>query len=275
MSSGGTTIRDIMVKHVHTVSPETDAISAAQMMARAKIRHLIVIEDTGEVAGVLSQREILKHFSPWLSHVRAELGTRTEPPRVGARMIMSKPPITVTGDTPIRVAAHILASKKIGCLPVVDGDKHVVGILSTVDLLLWVGRYEGSEPKKESKREEGFCVFQAPAFISKDRELSVPLSYFPDTNFEKGVLALLAYSADGNRIGVKLFAKGNQTEGLRDARPASINRGYVAIPAGDFLDHHKLRIHGSLKVTTDTDTGYVVLSPMLSHPFKTPTQVYP
>jgi acetoin utilization protein AcuB len=46
---------------------------------------------------------------------------------------MSKKVITVNVDTPIEEAARMMADKKIGGLPVVDGDK-VVGMITETDL---------------------------------------------------------------------------------------------------------------------------------------------
>jgi len=43
-------------------------------------------------------------------------------------------PITTTPKTPLAQAASIMFNKKIGCLPVLDGDR-VVGILTEGDFV--------------------------------------------------------------------------------------------------------------------------------------------
>ncbi|MEV8438702.1 CBS domain-containing protein [Actinosynnema sp. NPDC051121] len=60
-----------------------------------------------------------------------------------ARDIMTSPVITVTGNVPIRVAAALMASHGFAALPVVDGDRRLVGIVTDSDLLR--GRYADSE----------------------------------------------------------------------------------------------------------------------------------
>ena len=51
--------------------------------------------------------------------------------------VMKKRLVTVTPDTPIKEAAHLMAEKKIGCVPVVD-DGTLVGLVTTTDILRYV-----------------------------------------------------------------------------------------------------------------------------------------
>ncbi|HSN15448.1 MAG TPA: CBS domain-containing protein, partial [Anaeromyxobacteraceae bacterium] len=48
---------------------------------------------------------------------------------------MSRAPITVEPDTPLRDVVGILADEKIGALPVVDEEERLLGIVSYLDLL--------------------------------------------------------------------------------------------------------------------------------------------
>ena len=61
-----------------------------------------------------------------------------------ARDIMTSPVITVTPDVPIRVAAALMVSHGFTALPVVDGGRRLVGIVTEADLLR--GRYTDGEP---------------------------------------------------------------------------------------------------------------------------------
>jgi acetoin utilization protein AcuB len=47
---------------------------------------------------------------------------------------MTPNPVTVTSHTPIVEAAQLMLHRKIGGLPVVDGD-HLVGIVTETDLM--------------------------------------------------------------------------------------------------------------------------------------------
>jgi acetoin utilization protein AcuB len=49
--------------------------------------------------------------------------------------IMTRDPITVKRDTPIIAAVSKLLSKRINCLPVIENDGTVCGIVTSTDLL--------------------------------------------------------------------------------------------------------------------------------------------
>jgi CBS domain-containing protein len=51
--------------------------------------------------------------------------------------VMKKRVVTVEPNTPIKDAAHVMAEKKIGCVPVVSGGA-LVGLVTTTDILRYV-----------------------------------------------------------------------------------------------------------------------------------------
>ncbi len=257
MASEDLTVRGIMVEDVITVLSKGLAVLAAQTMVRNRVRHLVVTESHGEVVGVLSERQVLKHFSAWLTKVGEGSEVQTLLPRCEVREIMAKPPITVTEGTSIDAAAAILASNKIGCLPVVRDGNRLVGLVTAVDVLKFIGRGHVPEP------EEEFEPFRPPAFLSEDGKLTVPAGYFSQEKSEEKILVLLAYSPRSKRISVKLLAREQQGQDLLGARPATLTDKYLAIPAKDFLEHHNLNIRGLLTVAENKETGCLILSPVL------------
>ena len=52
-----------------------------------------------------------------------------------AREIMSPDPFTVGPDTPVREIAQIMLDNRIRCLPVVDGEGNVLGVVDEEDLV--------------------------------------------------------------------------------------------------------------------------------------------
>ncbi len=255
MANGESVVRDITVRNVRTVSPETPAVQAAKIMVDAGIRHLIVTDTLKKVVGVLSQRVILKELSPWLCRTKHEIVGERDTPGFPVAEVMSVPPVTTPEHTPIRKVASILASRKIGCLPVVAGRNRLVGIVSVIDVLRSLAGTEHTEP------EEEFQVYMPPALL-KDGMLLLPMAYCRDTSFEGEVLAILAHSPQSKRIGVKFFVGAEVTDELAAARPAALVDGNVCIPAADFIEHFNLQIHGPLTVTRSHETGYLVLSPL-------------
>lgn len=55
----GATVDDHMTSEPTTASPSWDILKAADAMIRGSFRHLVVLDDAGSVAGVLSIRDLV------------------------------------------------------------------------------------------------------------------------------------------------------------------------------------------------------------------------
>jgi acetoin utilization protein AcuB len=117
-------VRDWMTKQLVTVAPDCSIGAALGRMRRAEVRHLLVIEGD-RLVGVVSHRD-------WRRVQAGETvaGWESDP---DAR-IMTEDPVTVAPETPVTGAARVLLERKIGCLPVRDGEA-IIGILTTSDAL--------------------------------------------------------------------------------------------------------------------------------------------
>lgn len=55
---------------------------------------------------------------------------------LSAKDIMTPDPLTVTADTSVTDAAHLMSTNRVGALPVVDGDGNLVGLVTEGDLIM-------------------------------------------------------------------------------------------------------------------------------------------
>lgn len=108
---------------VVTVGTDETLERAARLMLAHGIRHLPVLEADGRLVGLLSERDVLG--------VR---GYGVIAMQSAVRTAMATPVETARADAPLEEVAERLATRRIGCLPLVDGDR-LVGILTTTDLL--------------------------------------------------------------------------------------------------------------------------------------------
>lgn len=126
-------VRDRMSSPAITAKPDMPFQVALKLMHDRRFRRLPVVNDSGRLVGIISERDLL-YASPspatslnvWeLHHLLSKLQIRE---------IMTKDVITVTPDTPIENAARLMAENKIGGLPVVDEDHRVVGMITETDI---------------------------------------------------------------------------------------------------------------------------------------------
>jgi len=124
-------VREYMTRDPLTITPETSHPDAMNLMRKHRIRRLPVVSK-GKLVGIVSEQDLLSNQpSPATSLNVYEIVDLLS--RLRAQDIMVKPVLTVEGDCPMEEAACIMVSKKIGCLPVMEGDK-IVGIITETDI---------------------------------------------------------------------------------------------------------------------------------------------
>ncbi len=138
-------VRDIMQTKLVTISASDRLSTVEDIMTLGHVRHMPVVQG-GKLTGVVSERDLLRASLSVLSQHRDE-ERRAFLHVVEISRVMSTPPIVIEPDALIEEAAHIMAEKKIGCLPVLDGDI-LVGMLTETDILHWVAGIERSESER-------------------------------------------------------------------------------------------------------------------------------
>ena len=127
------TVADIMSRELSTFRRNDPLAAVSDLMNAKRIRHMPVLDDDGKLAGILSQRDL------FLSGLVRALGfgtTATERvlQSLLVKEVMTKDVVTTTPRTPLSEAAALMVERKIGCLPVVEGEE-LVGILTEGDFV--------------------------------------------------------------------------------------------------------------------------------------------
>jgi CBS domain-containing protein len=130
-------VRDLMSWDVVTVLPATDTEAAWDLMSDRQLRHLIVVDRDGDLVGVVSHRDLLRHGLieqvDLPRYLERELLAGTT-----VRDVMVQEVLTADPEQDLAEAARNLFDNKIGCLPVVEGSR-IVGILTESDFVRWFG----------------------------------------------------------------------------------------------------------------------------------------
>lgn len=128
-------VTEIMMGSPVTLGPEDTLDLANDVISLGRIRHIPVV-DAGRLVGLLSERDLMGAAA---SHVFG-LKQKSKSALLKSVLIkdvMKKRVVTVAPETSIKDAAHLMADKKIGCVPVVS-DGAIVGLVTTTDILRYV-----------------------------------------------------------------------------------------------------------------------------------------
>lgn len=125
-------VRNFMTSPAKSIARDARLLDAALALRSTGFRHLPIVE--GErLVGIITDRDINRFTPSLLSNITPEeynaIFENTPLERV-----MTRNPLSVAPDTPLREAAAILYEKKLGCLPVVENER-LVGIVTVTDML--------------------------------------------------------------------------------------------------------------------------------------------
>jgi len=129
-----------MTREVIVVSPEMSLADAWSTMQREHIRHLPVLR-AGALVGMLSDRDVL---------VRASIdraGRITVDAKDVVGVAMTPAPFVCGATTPVDEIVGVMIDKKIDAVPVVSQSNHLLGLVTTTDLLQLLRGRDG-EPRK-------------------------------------------------------------------------------------------------------------------------------
>jgi CBS domain-containing protein len=115
-------VSDYMSKSPLTIDKGADYDAAFGIMEDGDLHHLPVVDKKRQVVGILARRDLqlaARHFH----EAPAEVGD-----------VMHTPVLTISPTASLTTAAKRMADNRIGCLPVLNRGKNVVGMITETDL---------------------------------------------------------------------------------------------------------------------------------------------
>lgn len=128
---------DLMSRDVVCADMDTPLGNARDLCAAKRIRHLPVLDEQKRLVGLVTDRDLRYYVSPRLGTISENRSDRESLHRP-LHLIMVRNVVTVPVDASISEAAGLMLENKVGCLPVIDADRRVVGILTTTDLIRYI-----------------------------------------------------------------------------------------------------------------------------------------
>jgi acetoin utilization protein AcuB len=116
-------IQSLMIEHPITVSDRTSVQEAIHLMEENGIRHLPVVNRLQRLVGWVTLGDMKQGLLPAVVT------------GLSVADLMVREPITINPDADVETAARIIFEKKIGGMPVVNGDNRVIGVITVTDIL--------------------------------------------------------------------------------------------------------------------------------------------
>jgi len=132
-------VRDLMTEDVIALQPDDNLAKLRDLFYERRIRHMPIVDGDGLLVGLVSQRDLLRNSLVDQVNV-PESVEQAVLERLQVRDLMTSQVDGVPPDLDIREAAQIMLEHKYGCLPVVDGERRLVGILTESDFVRFLAR---------------------------------------------------------------------------------------------------------------------------------------
>jgi CBS domain-containing protein len=129
------TVRDLMTERPRTTTPEMPLRDAAREMLSSGLSALPVVDEDGGLLGLLSERELMRHF---MSSTLGSPSSRFTPPNAHGRRtvrdVMTRQVLCVAPEQSLADVAALMTNKDVERVPVVRGGR-LVGFLTRGDIV--------------------------------------------------------------------------------------------------------------------------------------------
>lgn len=122
--------KDIMTRHVYTVQEDTLLASVLTDFLQKGYSHIPIVDEERRVKGLISGQEIHK----WNKRVWTQSETAGMKEFAQASLL-KEDVVCAKEDTTIRLMANIMLERGIGCIPVIDDETRILGIVTHADML--------------------------------------------------------------------------------------------------------------------------------------------
>jgi len=128
-------MREKIHKNPVTINPNASFFEAQSLIEGKGIRHLPVVDNNNRLLGIVTESDIRKAGPSDVDMLRVqEASYLLRNLKVSAFMTPKEKLVTITPDALIEEAAQLMYEHKIGCLPVVEGEK-LYGIFTETDAM--------------------------------------------------------------------------------------------------------------------------------------------
>lgn len=125
-------VKDYMTKEPVTAHPETPVLEAIHLLKEKGFRRLPILKD-GQLVGLVTEKD-LKDAMPSKATTLSVWEMNYLLSKLTVEEVMVRSVITIQAEAPLEEAALLMEERKIGALPVMEGER-LVGIITVTDVM--------------------------------------------------------------------------------------------------------------------------------------------
>lgn len=128
------TVQELMSNTLYTLKAHDTVHTARELMLEKRIRHVPIVDDNGNLVGLLTKHDVLAVSISTLAEVENEVRDELEEGIPIAEVMITDLMVGYL-DTGLREAAQFMLDQKHGCLPILSADQRLAGILTEADFV--------------------------------------------------------------------------------------------------------------------------------------------
>ncbi|MBS3907034.1 MAG: CBS domain-containing protein [Syntrophaceae bacterium] len=212
-------MREKIRRNPITIGPDANFFEARALIHDKGVRHLPVVDKNNHLIGIVTDRDV-REAAPSDATLLSvqELNYLLGKLKVSAIMTPKEKLITITSETLIEEAVKLMRDHKIGCLPVVEGEK-LYGIFTETDALDHLVDIFGLNQKGTRL---------TIAFEDKPGSILGALEVFKKHNINIISIVTPSFIVDGKRIAAIRI----QTENYQEVKKDIEKAGYDVLSVG-------------------------------------------
>jgi acetoin utilization protein AcuB len=118
-----------------TVSPDALLPEVRDILNSRHFRHLPVVDEEQRLIGMITDRDLRSAYPSSILPEDKRQAILEKVAKTPVRSIMTRKLISLTPLATLDDALYLLSREKVGMLPVIDEEQHVIGVFSVQDLM--------------------------------------------------------------------------------------------------------------------------------------------
>jgi CBS domain-containing protein len=114
-----------VMQNAVTCRADEEVRAIAERIVTKSVNHIVVVDDLGKLCGIVTSWDVTRAMAQGKTLLAD---------------IMTQRVVTIKPDEPLEVASKRMAQHNISALPVIDGEKKVLGIVTSEDVSRYLGR---------------------------------------------------------------------------------------------------------------------------------------